>query len=226
MKKILLVDSVVAFYDRNKSLLNRSGFQILTAITGKDALQLHRQEQADLIIAELNMSDMPGDELCMLLRMEKELKHVSVILVCSDTPENLARITHCGANARVTKPINPEKLLETIGQFLSVSTRTGYRVLLKAHIRDEPGISPFFCTSHNISSTGIMFETDRLLDQGDRIICTFFLSGACRITADGEVVRSEKKPDGSFQYGVRFIDLASSSRGEIEKFVAKFPQKA
>jgi hypothetical protein len=34
MKKILLVDAVIAFHDRNKSLLNRSEFRILTAITG------------------------------------------------------------------------------------------------------------------------------------------------------------------------------------------------
>jgi DNA-binding response OmpR family regulator len=222
MKKILLVNSVIAFFDRNKGLLNRSEFQILTAVTGNDALKAHRQEQADLIIAELNMPDMQGDELCTLIRMEKKLKNVSVILVCDDTPEYRARIAHCGANAWVTKPINPEKLLESIGQLLAVSTRKGYRVLLRAHVHGERETSPFFCTSHNISATGIMFETDKLLDLGDRITCSFFLPGASQVKADGEIVRAVKMPDDNVHYGVRFIHLAPDYRGEIECFIAKF----
>lgn len=226
MKKILLVNAVIAFYDRNKSLLNRSEFQILTAITCKEALQVHHQERVDLVIAELNMPDMQGDELCAQLRMEEELKNVSVILVCRDTPEDRARAAQCGANACITEPINPEKLLESIGQFLAVSTRRGYRVILKAHVRGERESAPFFCTSHNLSATGILFETDKLLNQGDRIACGFFLPGASQITADGEIVRSLEMPDGTLQYGVRFINLAPDYRGELERFVAKFNQKA
>lgn len=225
MKKILLVNAVIAFHDRNKSLLNRSEFQVLTAITGKEALQVHRQERVDLIIAELNMPDMQGDELCAQLRMEKDLKNVSVILVCGDTPEDRARVDQCGANAWVTKPINPEKFLESIVQLLSVSARKGYRVLLKAHVNGERENIPFFCTSHNISATGILFETDKLLNQGDRITCVFFLPGACQITTDAEIVRSLKMPDGTLHYGVRFINLAPEYRGEIERFVARFTQK-
>ena len=226
MKKILLVNAVIPFYERNKSLLNRSEFRTVTAITGKEALQAHRQEPADLIIAELTMPGMQGDELCTQVRMEKELKNVSVILVCNDTPEDRARVAQCGANGWIAKPIDPEKLLESIGQLLAVSTRRGYRVILKAHVSGERSSAPFFCTSHNISATGILFETDKLLDQGDRITCTFFLPGACQITTDGEVVRTVKMPDGSVQYGVRFIDLAPEYRGELERFVAKFTQTA
>jgi DNA-binding response OmpR family regulator len=225
MKKILLVNTVVTFYNRNKSLLNRAEFRILTANSGEEALEVHRREQADLIIAELDMPDMPGDLLCAHLRTEKELKNVSVILVCADTPEDRNRVAQCGANAWITKPINPKKLLERIGQLLAVSTRKGYRVLLKAHIRGEQESAPFFCTSHNISATGILFETDKFLGQGDRITCTFFLPGACQITADGEIVRSLRIPDGGFHYGVRFINLAPEYRGEIERFVANFARK-
>ncbi|HEY6873611.1 MAG TPA: response regulator [Geobacteraceae bacterium] len=226
MKKILLVNAVIAFFDGNKSLLNRSEFRTLTAITGKEALQVHRQEQVDLIIAEVNMPDMRGDELCAQLRTEKDLKNVSVILVCRDTPEDRARAAKCGANAWITKPINPEKLLESVGQLLAVSARKGYRVLLKAHVNGERENIPFFCTSHNISATGILFETDKLLNQGDRITCVFYLPGACQITTAGEVVRSLKMPDGTLNYGVRFINLASESRGAIERFVTNFNRNA
>ena len=226
MKKILLADSIIAFHDRNKNFLNRSGLRILTAATGRDALRVHQQEEADLIIADLNTPDLQGDELCALIRTEKGLKNVPVILVCGDTPEHRARVELCGADAWVANPINPEKLMDTIGRFITVSSRTGYRVLLKAHLRDKPEIAPFFCTSHDISSTGMMFESDRLLDNGDRVTCTFFLTGACRITTEGDVVRSVKTADDCFRYGIRFIDLAPEYRTEIEKFVSRFPRKA
>lgn len=222
MKKILLVNSVIVFHERNKGLLSRSEFTILTALTGKEALQVHRHERADLIIAELDMPGMKGDELCTHLRREKDLRNVSVLLACVDTPENRARVALCGANSWLPKPIDPERLLESVGQLLAVSARQGYRVLLKAHVNGEQELSPFFCTSRNISSTGILFETDKLLYKGDRITCEFFLPGASQVTADGEIVRSVSMPDGSFHYGVRFIDLAPVFRGKIEKFVATF----
>ena len=222
MKKILLVNAT-AFNDRNKGLLNRPGFQILTAITGKEALQVHRQERVDLIVAELDMPDMQGDELCAELRMDKDLKNVSVILVCGDTPENLARAAQCGANAWVTKPIDPDKLLRSIGQLLAVSTRKGYRVLLKANVHGERQSPLFFCTSHDISATGILLETDKPLNKGDRITCMFFLPGAFQVTADGEITRSSKMPDGNFRYGVRFINLSPEYRDEIERFFCQFP---
>ena len=57
MKKILLVNSLIVFYEKNKGLLSRSDFQIFTAITGMEALRIHREERVDLIIAELNMPE-------------------------------------------------------------------------------------------------------------------------------------------------------------------------
>ena len=226
MKKILLVSTVIVFYERNKCFLNRADFKIFTATTGKEALQVHRKVRVDLIIAELNMPDMGGDELCALVRTESAIRNVSVLLTCRDTPEELERVAQSGANAWILKPFSSEKLLESIGQLLAVSMRKGYRVLLKAKAQGVNESLPFFCTSHNISITGILIETDKLLNQGDLITCTFFLPGACQIVADGETVRSFEKADGICQYGIRFINLAPEFRRDIERFVATFNQKA
>jgi CheY-like chemotaxis protein len=219
MKKILLVNSVIVFHEKNGSFLDRTDFRILTAITGKEALEIHRQERVNLIIADLDMPEMGGDKLCALVRAEVDLRNVPILLTCRATAQDLERAALSGANAWVTKPIIPEKLLESIGQLLSVSVRKDYRVLLKVITQNDINSTAFFCTSYNISASGILFETDKPLNKGDRITCSFFLPGARRIVAHGETVRSVMKVAGHYQYGVRFINLAAEFREEIEKFV-------
>lgn len=62
MKKILLVNSQEAFLDRNKTLLNRAGFDILTAASTHEALGICRQHPVDLIIAQLDLQG--GEAIC------------------------------------------------------------------------------------------------------------------------------------------------------------------
>ncbi len=221
MRKIIIVNSVHAFLERDKSILNRADFRIYTATSGEEALRVHREERASLIVADLDLPDMGGDRLCSLVRNESAIRNVSIVLVCHDVPEELERVSTCGANAWVTKPVRPEQLVESVGQLLAVSLRRGYRVLLKARVNGARESVPFFCTSHNISVSGILLETEKPLEPGDCITCSFFLPGSQQIVVDGEVVRLEKKPDGLFHYGVRFIDLAPSFSEEIERFIAQ-----
>ncbi len=221
MKKIIIVNAIHAFLERDKSILNRADFRIFTATTGKEALRIHREEKVNLIVADLDLPDMGGDVLCSEVRQESTIRNVSIILVCQDVPAELERASTCGANAWVTKPVRPEQLVESVGQLLAVSLRRGYRVLLKARVNGARESVPFFCTSHNISVSGILLETEKPLESGDCITCSFFLPGSQQIVADGEVVRLEKKPDGLIHYGVRFTDLAPHFREEIERFIAQ-----
>jgi CheY-like chemotaxis protein len=220
MKKILLVYSLIVFCEKNRDLLNRSDFRIYTAISGKEALRIHRARRVDLIIADLDMPDMGGDELCSIIRSEEELRNVSVLLACRDTPEELERIAQCGANAWVTKPLQVGSFLERVARLLEISLRKDYRVLLKAAVQGEKEDRSFFCTSYNISASGILIETGEILEQGARITITFFLPGARQIVAEGEAIRSVMLTEGCYHYGIRFVDLAAGFRQEIEQFVA------
>jgi CheY-like chemotaxis protein len=220
MKKILLVNSVVSFHEENGSFLDRGDFRIFTASTGIEALEIHRQERVNLIISDLDLPEMGGAKFCTLIRAEDDLKNVAILLTCRNTAEDMERASQSGANAWISKPIVPDKILKSIGRLLFVSVRKDYRVLLKVQTQNEIDSTSFFCTSHNISTSGILFETDKLLNKGDRIICAFFLPGARRIVASGETVRTVTKATGNYQYGVQFIDLAAEIREEIERFVA------
>ncbi len=219
MKKILLVDDLVTFVEREKSILNRTDFKIFTCTSGEEALEIHKREAIDLIVTDLDMPGISGDKLCSMIRQDKRLKEVSIIIVCANSASDRARVARCQANAQVTKPIRPLEFLETVTRLLDIPERKSYRVLLKVKVKGKSTDEPFFCTSHNISVTGLLIETDKALEKGDIISCSFFLPKSECITTDAEVMRVAKTAENSRQYGVRYLDLNPKYRSMIDSFI-------
>jgi len=209
MKKILLVNNQEAFLDRNKSLLNRAGFLILTASTASEALQISREQRVDLI--------------CSLIRQDSELRNVSIILVCYQSEEEQA--SNCGANAVVTKPVRPEQLLKLVEKFLGIRARREYRAALHARVEGTRGSLEFSGVTRNISASGMLCESDLPLNKGDLLRNLSFIIDAGRIDTDGKVVWYAVLPDEKYGYGVQFIGLASELREKIEQFVAAAEQE-
>ncbi len=222
MKKILLVSSSDAFLERNLNLLKRTDCQILTANTGEAAVRLHQQEQVNLLISELNLDDMGGDELCTLIHKEDSLRNVVFIVTCRENSDELERAEKSGAHVRITKPIQPLQLLTIVEQFLSVQMVRSKRVHLRVNVLILRENRSFSCVSHDISNTGILLETNEHLDWGDQIKCQFTLPKSNHIEVDGEVVRSVPSLDGDRKYGVRFIGVQQEILIAIEEYVAGF----
>lgn len=221
MKKILLVNASRYFFDEGKSLLDRKDFQVFLAPSALHALQIHRQEKVNLIVSDLNMPEMGGDALCTRIREENESRTVSFILVCHDNPAELQRANSCSANICLKIPFSAKTILEQVEKLLAISVRRGYRVLLRAKVKGSKDDTTFFCTSQNISASGMLIETGRTLLLGDQLSCSFYLPGSAHITADGEIVRSEAIADGKHQCGIRFTSIAPEHKHEIEKFIAE-----
>jgi CheY-like chemotaxis protein len=219
MKKILIVDDVATFIEKEKTILSRADFQLFSATSGKEALALHRAKEMDLIITDLDMPDMSGDRLCTAIRKDPTLKKVSVIIVSSGGKAELERTERCGANAHVAKPIKPVQLLEKVSQLLDVPERKSYRVILKVTVNGKDRNESFFCSSRNISSSGMLIETDKFLEKRDRISCSFFLPNSERITVEGEIVRIVQEGK-AYHYGIRYIDMSAQQRSAVDAFIA------
>jgi CheY-like chemotaxis protein len=220
MEKILLINNQEAFLDRNKSLLNRAGFQILTATSADEALRICHEQAISLIIAQLDMPGMSGDTFCGLIRQELTIRNVSVILVCYDSAVELKRASSCGANAVVTKPVHPETLLRLVGKFLRIQARRDYRAALHARIEGARENKVFHGITRNISVSGILCESSMQLNQDDLLSNLLFTVDSSPIAADGKVVWTSDTPDGQYSYGVQFLDLAPELQEKIELFVA------
>lgn len=220
MKKLLLASSSPSFLERNRKLLERTDVPIYTAATGQEALLLAREESVHLIVSEMRLDDMGGDELCSLVLTEHRKKPVMVALVCHDTPGELERARRSGANTCLMRPLQPLQLLETVGHLLSTSMVRNRRVPVRARVMGRTERLEFHGWSQDVSVSGILLEAGERLAIGDRISCRFSLSGSGRIEAEGEVVRRVRALDGEHRYGVRFTDLTPDFSREIEAFIA------
>jgi two-component system chemotaxis response regulator CheY len=215
-KKILLVNNLQSFLKRNYSLLDRAGFDVYTATSTLEALQIHRAQKVNLIIAMLDMPQLGGDSLCSLIRQDSELCKVSIILVCYPIPKDMEKASQCGANVWLTKPVRPDVLLQEVEKLLSISTRIDLRTSVRGIVNNRR----FSGSLHNISVSGILCETDMLLNPDELITSMSIDISSSEIIAGGKVVRSANNLNGLYNYGVQFIGLAPGYREEIANLVA------
>ena len=201
----------------NRDILSRKGVSVFSAASAGEILQLHREKRGDLIIADLDMEGMSGDELCTAIREDDHLKTVAIIMVCAGDRATVERCQACGANSVIAKPVNPDELFSRIMDLLNVSGRKNLRGLVKVSVKGTHRGGFSFAISENASASGILLETDRVFAKGDRITCSFVLKR--KITVEGEVVRAVRKSAELYHYGIRFLDLDPRSREELEEFV-------
>jgi DNA-binding response OmpR family regulator len=97
--------------EQDNSFLNRKDMKVFTAATNEAALKIHREERVNLIITQLDMPGMPSEQLCSLIRDDANLRSVSMIMVCANTPEAIARSAQCRANAVLLQPVHPLLLM-------------------------------------------------------------------------------------------------------------------
>ena len=107
---------------------------------------------------------------------------------------------------------------------LHISERKDYRGLLSVLIEGELKHILFFANSRDISSSGILFETDKIIEVGEKVECSFFLERH-EIVASGKIVRTERKVPELHNYGLMFLELDPYFKNLIDKFVEKFKKR-
>lgn len=218
MKKIIILGSIKTIIEKEKNALARSDFKIFTTTSSTEALKIHRNEKADLIISELEMFDIPGDELCSIIRSDNDLKDVAVFLICYMKEASIRRCKACGANAYLTKPIDYEELSGKVSKLLNAPARRGMRVLTNITVNGKTGGGAFYAKSENISSTGMLLKTERDLEKGDKVTCSFFIDSK-QVIIDGEVVRTVIAEDNMNRYGIKFLNVAPDKKQLIDEFI-------
>jgi CheY-like chemotaxis protein len=209
MKKVIIAEDIKAILERDQSFFNRSDIWAIGAASGEEILALHRAEKAHLIIANLDMPKMKGEDLCSLIR-------------AAETAANLQRCTDCGANAFLATPINHAVLLQEAYQLLHVTPRRACRIPLKLSMEGTAGGKPFSGEAENISAAGMLLRSAAVLFEGDTVNFSFSLPGSKPITATAEIVRvlkNEQIADAKNRYGIVFSDMSDNDISVIDTFV-------
>ena len=111
--RILLVDDDKAITMSLSILLQSEGYQTDIAQTGKEAIKKSHTNIYDLAILDIKLPDMEGTSLLTALR-ETSPKTIKIMLTGYPMLDNAVTSLNQGADAFLIKPVDPEKLLETI----------------------------------------------------------------------------------------------------------------
>ncbi len=90
--------------------LTRDGYTVITAKDGKEASELLRSEKFNLIITDLLMPFMNGQELIFLIRSELKLDTPIIVLSKIGLEETVLKAFDLGADDYVVKPFSPLEL--------------------------------------------------------------------------------------------------------------------
>ena len=93
-------------------ILNRAGFQVIEAGTGKEALRLARSASPQLIILDINLPDMNGIDVCRQLKTDPQTATTMVLQVSATNIGVLDRVRSlsAGADSFLIEPVEPEEL--------------------------------------------------------------------------------------------------------------------
>lgn len=115
-KKILVVDDETQIMRVMRQILSAHQFSVRTASDGKDALDIFKEWQPDLIITDLQMPQMGGLELCRRLRRRSAIP--LLVLSVRDDEISIVEALDAGADDYVKKPFGTNELLARVRSLL------------------------------------------------------------------------------------------------------------
>lgn len=118
-KKILVVDDEPNIVTALEFLLQRSGYDVLVARDGGEALTLAEAQRPDLVLLDVMMSVKSGYEVCQRMRERSDLQHIKIIMLSAKGREaEVNKGLSMGADSYVTKPFANKDLLARIEELL------------------------------------------------------------------------------------------------------------
>ncbi|MCX8069133.1 MAG: sigma 54-interacting transcriptional regulator, partial [Thermodesulfovibrionales bacterium] len=123
METILIVDDQPAICYSLKKLLESKGFIVFTALTGRKAIEILKQQKIDVTIIDLKMPDMDGLELLKTIKKEN-INVYSIMMTAFTTTDKAIEAIRLGAYDYLTKPIDNDELIRIINDIIKVKNFT------------------------------------------------------------------------------------------------------
>jgi len=122
-QRILVVDDDRQIVRLIQSYLQQSGFTVLTAYDGEEALHVIRREKPDLVVLDLMLPKRDGLEITRLLRADERLAAIPILMLTARV-EDVDKLIglELGADDYLTKPFNPPEVVARVKAILRRSS--------------------------------------------------------------------------------------------------------
>jgi signal transduction histidine kinase/DNA-binding NarL/FixJ family response regulator len=118
-RKVLYVEDNIVNLELMQSFFTRlrPGIELVSTMLGELAVDLAREHAPHLILLDVNLPDIDGDEVMRRLRMDERTRAIPVLIVSADAiPSGIERFLAAGAIGYISKPIQVARLLEFVDQ--------------------------------------------------------------------------------------------------------------
>ncbi|WP_419655477.1 two component system response regulator, sigma54-specific [Desulfosarcina variabilis str. Montpellier] len=133
---ILVVDDELSMRELLEFMLEKKGYAVLSAASGKEALSIINKETYDLLLCDIRLGDMTG--LDVLKASKKKYPHVTAIMISAfATTETAVEAMNQGAFDYVPKPFKNEELLQTIANALERKTLEKEKQIIEDAIKQS-----------------------------------------------------------------------------------------
>ena len=135
--RILVVDDVPANVKLLEVRLLAEYFEVLTAFSGADALEICESGKVDVVLLDVMMPEMDGFEVCRRLKADSATAHIPVVMVTAlDEVADRVRGLESGADDFLTKPVNDLQLLTRVRSLVRLKMLTDELRLRASTTRD------------------------------------------------------------------------------------------
>src|SRR4029079_11008033 len=139
--RVLVVDDVPANVKLLEARLSAEYFDVTSAHSGLEALQICARAECDIVLLDVMMPDMDGFEVCRKLKTNPATQHIPVVMVTAlDQPSDRVRGLDAGADDFLTKPVVDIALLARVRSLVRLKMAAD-ELRMRALTSREIGIS-------------------------------------------------------------------------------------
>lgn len=224
-RRILCILPSRELFEKLQPLFGRETLDLTTVTSGRASLVLLRNLAFDLILAEHPLADLGPDELVAEIRSPAAGGgETSVLILTRESPAELAGLLsgdpHLSCHSLEAEQ---EELLAIIAGRLGVAAREASRLLVQLELQMGPARILRACQTVDISESGMLVRTERMLPVATEVDLAFSLPTSRRsIQARGRVVRQAgSQREGHRGLGIQFTRIAEEDQLALASFLSE-----
>lgn len=207
-------------FDELAPVLDSQRLDVVQVTSAEDATKLAHSDRVDLVILDAEPTTMSLAQVVRLIRAKTSASRKASMLVlarpgCTTAARSL--VDH-GINKVMLAGDPPELIGRVVAELVHIAPRTTLRVPTRLLVEVADGADEALGAVVNISSSGLLVETDTVFEKGQHVVISIEAAGeADLLKVKAEVVRqADPERDGVEGIGVRFLEFRGDGRQRLD----------